>query len=132
MNEETTSGLQIRCFMEPIYPVIVPAAITAMTVSLVTFDQRRDQHGNQLYLPVSNAPDQPHQHCENNEPVGTMRVEWSLSGTNTSAALTSTTWTSTTLILPFDSDPYIVTRLRQTGLIVAVPVPVSGAVSFPS
>lgn len=65
MNEETTTtNLQISSFMVPMYPIIVPAAIAAMTASLVTLDGRRDQHGNQVYLPVSNAPDQPHEHNE--------------------------------------------------------------------
>jgi hypothetical protein len=63
MNEQTnTSGSQLLSFMKPIYPIVVPAAITAMTLSLVTFDGRRDEHGNEVYLPVSNTPDQPHQH----------------------------------------------------------------------
>jgi len=120
MNEETTTSVPVRCILKPMYPVIVPAAITAMTVSMVTFDERRDQHGNQVYLPVSNAPDQPHQHNENYEPFGTTIAEWGASGTNTSAALATTTWTSTTLMLPPDSDLFVVSRLIQAGLFVAV------------
>lgn len=120
MNDQTNSGSQLLSFMKPIYPIAIPAAITAMTVSLVTFDGRRDQHGNEVYLPVSNAPDQPHQHNENYEQTGTTIAEWGASGTNTSATLTNATWTSTTLLMPFDSDPFVMERLRQAGVFIAV------------
>jgi hypothetical protein len=123
MNEETpTSGLQTPPFMNAIYPIVVPAAIAAMTAGSVTYDGRRDQHDAELYLPVSSAPEQPHQHGEKNNPVETTRVEWSVSGTNTSAALANTTWTSTTLVMPHGSDPNVVSRLEHAGLLVVVDV----------
>jgi hypothetical protein len=120
MNEETI-GLQVRSFMAPIYPVIVPAAITALVAPcfLSLYERYQGRH-DALYLPVSNAPDQPHPPENNGAPKGTTTVEWSISGTNTSAVLATTTWTSTTLIMPFDSDPFVVSRLRQVGLTVAV------------
>jgi hypothetical protein len=58
----------------------------------------------------------------NSAPVETTQVEWSISGTNTSAALAST-WTSTTLILPFDSD---LGDATQTGWTYRCCVAVSG------
>ncbi len=120
-NGEMTTSLQILRFMEPIYPVIVPGAITALVApSFLPLYERYQERHNALYLPVSNAPDQPHPPESNSAPVATTCVEWSVSGTNTSAALATTTWTSTTLILPFDSDLFVVSRLRQAGLIVAV------------
>jgi hypothetical protein len=107
--------------MDPIYPVIVPAAITALLAPafLPLYERYQERH-DAMYLPVSNAPDQPHPPERNSAPVETTRVEWNISGTNTSAAIASTIWTSTTLMLPFDSDLVVVTRLRQAGLTVAV------------
>lgn len=49
---------------------------------------------------------------EHNARVETTRVEWDVSGTNTSTALVSTNWTATPLVLPFDSDLSVVTKLR--------------------
>ncbi|SRR5258708_932911 len=107
--------------MKSIYPIIVPAAITTLVApSFLPLYERCHGRRDALYLPVSNTPDQPHQHSENDAPVGTTSVEWGISGTNTNAALVTTTWTSTALILPFDSDLFVVSRLRQAGLTVAV------------
>ena len=120
MKEETTTTVPAHVILKSMYPVIVPAAITAMTASLATFDEGREQRGNQVYLPVSNAPDQAHQHNENYEPFRTTIAEWGASGTNTSSALASTTWTSTMLMLPIGSDPFVVSRLKHAGLFVVV------------
>jgi len=121
MNQETaTTNLQVSSSMGSMYPIVAQAAIAALAVSLVTSDQHRDQHVNLVHLPASSAPDQPHQHSENYEQPGTTFAEWGASGTNTSATLTNTTWTSTTLLMPFDSDLFVVGRLRQSGLFVTV------------
>jgi|ERR1700687_639099 len=116
MNEETTSCVQVRCFMEPLYPVIVPAAIAALAAPgfaeiFARYQERRDA----LYLPVSSAPDQPHPHESNSSPVATTSLEWGVSGTNV-ATVSTISLTETTLILPFDSDLDVVSRLRQAGL----------------
>ncbi len=120
MNEEKTTAVPMRCLFKPTYPVIVPAAIAALVapVFLPLYERYQERH-DALYLPVSNPPDQPHPAESNGAPIETTSVEWSISGTNTSAALATTTWAST-LILPFDSDLFVVSRLRQAGLFVAM------------
>jgi hypothetical protein len=121
MNEETTNCLQVRAFMAPIYPVIVPtAAIAMLAPSLLEFYERYQGRHDALYLPVSSAPDQPHPPERNSSPVATTCVEWSVSGTNVSAAVSTMSLTETTLVLPSDSNPAVVTRLRHAGLTVDV------------
>jgi len=95
--------------MRIIYKVVTPAAITGLTLGLILPEERRD------------TPDQPHvPHGENATVVPSTSVEWGVSGTNVSAGLVSTNWTRRTLLLPFDSNSYVVNRLREGGLTVEV------------
>lgn len=102
--------------------VVVPTAIGALTATLLISEHRRDDEGNYLYRPMSSVPDQPHVPDRENVPTeATTAVEWGGSGTNTTAALSVTTWNPPeVLVLPFDWDGYFVTRLQQSGLTVRV------------
>ncbi len=60
-------------------------------VVAVSLSPRDDQH-HRVYL-VSNAPDQPHiPHGDDTPAKQTTRVEWGVSGTNTSSVSTTTGW----------------------------------------
>jgi hypothetical protein len=86
--KQPPTGIKSGTFLtKAMFKATVPAAITALLVPI--FLPRDEQHGRSdvVYLPVSNAPDQPHPPHSGSEPVEpTTRVEWGLSGTNTSAA----------------------------------------------
>jgi hypothetical protein len=80
-----------RFLMKPICPVVC-AAITAMTVGLVTHDERCNGQLYQVCTPASNLPDQPHPpHSGYTPGQPTIQVERGVSGTNTSGALSTTT-----------------------------------------
>jgi hypothetical protein len=97
----------------------VPAAITLVLAPIFLVPDEQRGRSNEVYLPMSNAPDQPHPPHSGSERVQpTTRIEWGLSGTNTSAALAWTSRTATILVLPGGSDLNVVTRLRQAGLAV--------------
>jgi len=95
--------------MKAIYTFAVPATITALAVSLIYSEERRD------------TPDQPHApHSENVSIEPTTLVPWGASGTNASAGFVPPSWNEVSLVLPFESDPYFVDRLRQAGVTVVV------------
>jgi hypothetical protein len=101
------------------FKATVPAAITALLAPIIFAGDEQHGRSNEVYRPVSNAPDQPHPPHSGSEPVEpTTRIEWGPSGTNTSAALAWTSWTATVLVLPWNFDRSVVTRLRQAGLAV--------------
>lgn len=112
---------------KPVSKTAASVAIPALLLAPILVSSINQQGQRvELYLPVSNAPDEPHTPHEDNEPIEPrVGVEWGATGTNSSAAITSTSWTATTLLLPSDSDPYIVTRLTQAGLIVSPILPIS-------
>ena len=95
---------------------IRPVAITTGLTLAMGFAMPRDERRN--------PPDQPHTpHGENAPADVTTRVEWGFSRTNTSAQLVSTSWSPVSLVLPFESDPFVVTRLEQAGMIVDLQAP---------
>jgi hypothetical protein len=109
---------------KPVCEAVASIAITALLApAFIPLYERYQERHDALYLPVSSAPDQPHPPHNGTESIApTTMLDWGASGTNTSAANTSTTWTTTTLLLPSDSNPYVVTRLEQAGLTVAVSI----------
>jgi hypothetical protein len=97
-----------------------PVAITTGLTLAIGFAMPRDERHD--------TPDQPHTpHGENAPAEATTLVEWGFSGTNTSAQIVSTSLSPVGLVLPFESDPFVVTRLEQAGMIVEVQAPPGAA-----
>lgn len=97
-----------------------PVAITTGLTLAIGFAMPRDGRRD--------PSDQPHTlHGENAPAEATTLVAWGFSGTNASAQSVSTSLTPVGLVLPFESDPFVVARLEQAGMIVDVQAPPGGA-----